>query len=91
MTSRSLHDANARIGASQSLTAAQLANLESTAADDSLVPEHFSREETMAAEHAGCLALERRDAPDRRLRNRIIVANVIAWIAIIVLTGLIFF
>jgi hypothetical protein len=91
MTSRGLHDANVRIGTSQSLTTAQLANVKSTTANDSLVPEHLSREETMAAEHASCPALERRDAPDRSLRNRIIVANVIAWIAIIVLIALIFF
>jgi hypothetical protein len=45
----------------------------------------------MTAEHVSCPALERRDAPDRRLRNRIIVANAIAWIAIITLIRLIFF
>ena len=68
---------------------AQLKKVESTAANESLVPEHFSREETMTAEHASCP--ERRDAPDRRLRNRIIIANAIAWIAIIALIRLIFF
>jgi hypothetical protein len=65
--------------------------VKSTAANDSLVPEHFSREETMNAEHAKRPALERRGAPDRRLRNGIIIANVIAWIVIIVLIRLIFF
>ena len=45
----------------------------------------------MTAEHARCRALERRDVPDRRLRNRIIIANVIAWALIIVLIRLIFF
>ena len=45
----------------------------------------------MTAEPASCPAPERRDAPDRRLRNRIIIANVIAWIAIIVLIRLIIF
>ena len=45
----------------------------------------------MTGEHASCPALERRDAPDRRLRNRIIIANVIVWIAITVLIRLIFF
>jgi hypothetical protein len=70
---------------------AQLKKVESTAANESLVPEHFSREETMTAEHLSCPALERRDAPDRRLRNRIIIANAIAWIAIIALIRLIFF
>jgi len=45
----------------------------------------------MTAEHLSCPALERRDALDRRLRNRIIIANAIAWIAIIALIRLIFF
>jgi hypothetical protein len=70
---------------------AKINKVESTAANESLAPERFSREETMTAGHANCPVLERRDAPDRRLRNRIIVANVIAWIAIIVLIRLIFF
>jgi hypothetical protein len=35
--------------------------------------------------------LEQRDRSGRILRNRIIVANAIAWIAIIVLIRLIFF
>jgi hypothetical protein len=70
---------------------AKLNKVKSTAANESLVPEHFSREETMIAEHASCPVPERRDAPDRRLRNRIIVANVIAWIAIIALIRLLFF
>jgi hypothetical protein len=75
----------------KSLMTAQLKKVESTAANDSLVPEHSSREETMTAEHASCPALERRDAPGRRLRNRIIIVNAIAWVAIIVLIRLIFF
>jgi hypothetical protein len=70
---------------------AQRKKVKSTAANDSLVPEHFSREETMTAEHARSPALEQPDAPDRRLRKRIIIANVIAWVVIIVLIGLIFF
>jgi hypothetical protein len=91
MTSRSLHDANVRNNASRVAVTAKLKKVESTAANESLVPEYFSREETMIAEHASCPGQERRDAPDRRLRNRIIVANLIAWIAIIALIGLIFF
>jgi hypothetical protein len=75
----------------KSLMTVQLKKVKSTAANDSLVPEHFSREETMRAEHASCPALERRGAPDRRLRNRLIFANVIAWVVIIVLIRLIFF
>ena len=45
----------------------------------------------MTAEHASRPALEQRDAPDRRLRNRIIIANVIVWIVIIILIRLIFY
>jgi hypothetical protein len=70
---------------------ARINKVETTAANESLAPERFSREETMSPEHARCPVLERRGAPDRRLRNRIILANVIAWIAIIVLIRLIFF
>ena len=35
--------------------------------------------------------LEPHDAHDRKLRNRIIIANAVAWIAIIVLIRLVFF
>jgi len=35
--------------------------------------------------------LEPHDAPDRKLRNRIIIANAVAWLAIIVLIRLVFF
>ncbi len=70
---------------------AQRKKVKSTAANDSLVPEHFSREETMSAEHARAPRWSGATPPDRRLRNRIIIANVIAWVVIIVLIGLIFF
>jgi hypothetical protein len=75
----------------ESPVAAKLKKVESTAANESLVPEYFSREEMMIAEYPSCPVPERRDAPDRRLRSRIIVANVIAWIAIIAMIRLIFF
>jgi hypothetical protein len=45
----------------------------------------------MIAEHADCRMLARHAPSGRRLRNRIVVANAIAWIAIIVLIRLIFF
>jgi hypothetical protein len=70
---------------------AKIKKVETTAANELLARERLSREETMTAEHARCPVLERRDVPDRRLRNRIIVANMIAWIAITVLIRLIFF
>jgi len=75
---------------SSSMTAA-LRKVESSAANESFTSEHFSREETMIAEHAGRPLLEPHDTPDRKLRNRIIIANAVAWLAIIVLIRLVFF
>ncbi|MDR3483743.1 MAG: hypothetical protein P4M05_02405 [Bradyrhizobium sp.] len=45
----------------------------------------------MIAEHTDCSALEQHDPSGRRLRNRLIAANAIAWIAIIALIRLLFF
>ena len=45
----------------------------------------------MIAEHASGPLLEPHEAPDRGLRNRLIIANAIAWIVIIVLIRLVFF
>jgi hypothetical protein len=69
----------------------KLQEAETTAADEPLVSETFSREAPMIAEHADGPMLQRHDPSGRRLRNRIIVANAIAWIAIIVLIRVIFF
>jgi hypothetical protein len=46
----------------------------------------------MMADHVHSRALVQHDGllPDRRLRNRIIIGNVIAWVMIVVLIGLIF-
>jgi hypothetical protein len=68
-----------------------LRKIESSAANEPSTPERFSREETMIAEPASAPPLEAHDAHDRKLRNRIILANVVAWIAIIVLIRLVFF
>jgi hypothetical protein len=72
---------------------AKLQKVETTAATEPLVLETSSREESMIAERAdGRLrVLEQHDSSGRRLRNRIIVANAIAWIAIIALIRLVFF
>jgi hypothetical protein len=43
------------------------------------------------APHADTPLLEPAKAPDRRLRNRLILANAVAWIVIIFLIRLIFF
>ncbi len=70
---------------------AKLREVEETAANEPLVLELSSREAPMITEYADCRALRRPDPSDRRLRNRLIVANVVAWIAIIALIRLIFF
>ena len=44
----------------------------------------------MIAEHADCRLPGQNDPFGSRLRNRIIFANAIAWIAIIALIGLMF-
>jgi len=70
---------------------AKLKEVETTAANESLVSETFSREASMIAEHADGRMLQQHDLSGRRLRNRIIVANAIVWIAIIALIRLAFF
>jgi hypothetical protein len=70
---------------------AKLQRAETAAANESRVSESSSREEPMIAGHVDCRLLERHASSDRRLRNRIVVANAIAWIAIIALIRLIFF
>jgi hypothetical protein len=68
-----------------------IARAKITAANESIVLETSSGEASMIADHADCRVLQPYDPSGRRLRNRIIVANAIAWIAIIALIGLIFF
>ena len=70
---------------------AELQKVIMTAVNESLVSETFSREATMIAEHADGRMLQQHDLSGRRLRNRLIVANAIAWIAIIALIRLAFF
>jgi len=54
---------------------------------------NISGEAPMMAErlHSRALVPHERWRPDRRLRNRIIIGNVIAWIAIVILIRLLFF
>ena len=70
---------------------AKLRKVEETVANEPLVLEPSSREAPMIAEHADCRLLQQQDPSGRRLRNRVIAANVIAWIVIIVLIRLILF
>lgn len=64
---------------------ATLQKVETAAANESLVAERFSREASMIAEHADGCMLQQHDPSGRRLGNRIILANVIAGIFIIVI------
>jgi len=52
-----------------------------------------SGEAPMMADHVHSRALVQHDRllPDRRLRNRIIIGNAMAWVTIIILIGLLFF
>jgi hypothetical protein len=70
---------------------AKLQKAKTTAAHPSLVSETFSSEAPMIAEHADDPQVGRFDPSGRKLRNRIIVANAIAWVVIIVLVRLVFF
>jgi hypothetical protein len=70
---------------------ATLRKVEETAANEPLVLEVSSREAPMTTRYADCRVLQLPDPSGRRLRNRLIVANVIAWIPIIALVRLIFF
>jgi hypothetical protein len=45
----------------------------------------------MIVQPADCHVLQRHDPSARRLRNRLLAANVIAWIVIIALIRLLFF
>jgi hypothetical protein len=70
---------------------AKLRKVEETVADEPLVLETSSREAPMISERADCRELQRHDPTARRLRNRLLAANAIAWIAIIALIRLFFF
>ena len=70
---------------------AKLRKVEETVANEPLVLESSSREAPMIAEHADGRLLQQQDPSGRRLRNRVIVANAIAWVVIIVVIRLVFF
>lgn len=67
---------------------AKLRKVEEPRANEPLVLESSSREAPMIAD---CHVLPTQDQSGRRLRNRVLLANAIAWIVIIVLIRLIFF
>ncbi len=70
---------------------AKLREVKETAANEPLALELSSRKAPMTNEYADRRLLQQPDPSDRRLRNRLIVANVVAWIMIITLIRLIFF
>jgi hypothetical protein len=70
---------------------AKLQKARTPTANEPLVSETFSREAPMIPEHVDGPLLRQPDPSGRRLRNRIILANAIAWIVIIALVRLIFF
>jgi hypothetical protein len=70
---------------------AKLRKVEETVANEPLVLEKSSREAPMIVQLADCHELQRRDPSARRLRNRLLAANVIAWIVIIALIRLLLF
>jgi hypothetical protein len=70
---------------------AKLQKVEKTAASEPLGLETPSREAPMIAECADLRVLQQHNPSIRRLRNRLLAANVIAWVAIIALIRLLFF
>jgi hypothetical protein len=70
---------------------ANLRRVETAAGNESPAPETSCSGAPMVTERAHCSELKQRDPSGRRLRNWLIAANTIAWVAIIVLIRLIFF
>ena len=70
---------------------AELRKREITATSDSLAARSVPAEPSMVAAQMDPPLQEQSSPLDRRLRNRLIVANAVAWIAIIVAIRLIFF
>lgn len=65
-------------------------HVETAATKKPLVSEEFSREAPMIAARLDCPEPKRLDPAGRKLRNRIILANALAWIVIILLIRMIF-
>lgn len=57
----------------------------------SLPPAPFDLEKASISDFSNTPASDPRDAPDRKLRNRLMLVNAIAWVAIVVAVRLIFF
>jgi hypothetical protein len=64
--------------------------IEKQVANESPISRFASTEPSMIAQHAAAHRPEQPKLVDRRLRNRLILANAVAWIAILVAIRLIF-
>jgi len=70
-----------------------LKKIEAAAIREPSTSRNNSGEAPMMADHVHSRALVQHDRllPDRRLRNRIIIGNAMAWVTIIILISLLFF
>jgi hypothetical protein len=70
----------------------RLQKIDTAAGGDSFRSRQPSAEPSMIAEHANIpLASQQAEGSNRRLRNRIILVNLVAWVVIIVAIRAIFF
>ena len=69
----------------------RLQRIETEAAKEPLASPIAPTESSMIAEHAASHRQEQPDLLDRKLRNRLILANAVAWITILIAIRLIFF
>jgi hypothetical protein len=65
--------------------------VETAETEKPLVLEEFSRETPMIAARSDCAESRRPDSAGRKLRKRIVLANLFAWIVIVLLLRMIFF
>ena len=69
----------------------RLQRIEKPAAKETPLSRFASTESSMIAERAAAHRPEQPRLVDRKLRNRLILANAVAWIAILIAIRLIFF
>jgi hypothetical protein len=69
----------------------QLQKIETTIEGDRLLPRTPSAEPPMIADPLNISALPSPPVTNRRLRNWLVLANIVAWVAIIVVVRFIFF
>ena len=69
----------------------RLQKIDTTGGDDSFAPRASSPESPMIADRANIPSLAPVAGSNRRLRNRLILVNIVAWIVIILAIRMIFF